>query len=41
MFVTVGERLQPEIKNYLDKNGYQEYEMVRDEFLYAISDEIL
>ena len=40
MFVTVGEGIQQEVKEYLDKNGYQNYEMIKDEFLYSISEGI-
>lgn len=40
MFVTVGEKIQPEVKEYLDRNCYQQYEIVKDEFLYIASREI-
>lgn len=39
ILVTVREELQSEIKDYLDKNHYYQYEMVKDEFLYAIANE--
>lgn len=39
IFITVGEKIQSEIKEYLEKNQYQQYEIVRDEFLYHISNE--
>jgi glycosyltransferase involved in cell wall biosynthesis len=41
VFVTVGEEVQPEIKEYLDKNNYQHYEIIKDEFLYAIASEMV
>lgn len=41
VFVTVGEKIQTEIQRCLEDNGYQHYEIVKDEFLYAISEEMI
>lgn len=41
VFVTVGEKIQPEIQRCLEDNGCQHYEIVKDEFLYAISEEMI
>lgn len=40
MLVAVGEQLQPEIEEYLDRNHYYQYEVLKDEFLDIISKEI-
>ncbi len=39
VFVTVGEKIQLDIENYLKGNGYTAYIVVRDEFLRVIADE--
>lgn len=40
VFVTVREELQSEIKKFLNENHYYQYEMVKDEFLYATANEM-
>lgn len=40
ILVTVGEKLQPEIEETLKVKGYKNYEIVRDEFLYLITERL-
>lgn len=40
MLVAVGEQLQSEVEDYLSRNQYCQYEIIKDEFLYMISEEI-